>query len=91
MRCPNCSHEVSDETGYCPVCASELPLGESKDVSMNETSFSMPALVLNPTPPAAKKPRETYSALDGLRLANGVWAAILLFAAAVVCLYFFLS
>lgn len=83
MRCPNCLHEVSDETGFCPACGSELPIEEPQG---GEVAFSMPALIVDPLPPV-KKAVGKVSSLDGLRMANTVWGVLMLVCAAVVAMY----
>ena len=86
MRCPNCHREVSNDTGYCPTCGGELPIEEP---ASGEIAFSMPALIVDPAPPA-KRVTDKMSSLDGIRMANAVWGVLLLVCAVVVAMYFVL-
>ncbi|MEY8437547.1 zinc ribbon domain-containing protein [Atopobiaceae bacterium 24-176] len=86
MKCINCGHNVSDETGFCPNCGSELHF----DFSLSRHPIQPDA----PEAPVRGSVKAVDSAADralmkrGLRIANMVWAAVVV--AAAVCLFILL-
>ncbi|WP_204829664.1 zinc ribbon domain-containing protein [Olsenella sp. CU969] len=82
MKCINCGHDVSDQTGFCPTCGSELRFDFSLHRHPIQPDLDTPA----PSGEACAFDRSADRALmkRGIRIANMVWAALVVFAA--VCL-----
>lgn len=86
MKCINCGHDVSDETGFCPCCGSELRF----DFSLRRHPIQ-PDVAETPVGGDTKAvDRATDRAMmrRGIRIANMVWAAFVVLAA--VCLFILL-
>lgn len=76
MKCINCGHDVSEEVACCPACGSEL-----------QFEYSLPhrepvVETVDPFPTAEgeiAKGDKSFMA-SGLRMANTLWALIIVFA-----------
>lgn len=83
MKCINCGHDVSDETGFCPCCGSELRFDYSLrrhpiQPELDEPSVGGGVKTIDRAADRAMMRR-------GIRVANMIWAAFVVIAA--ICLF----